>query len=173
MTLSVAQKPPAGFTIVELLIVIVVIGILAAITIVSFNGVQSRAADARRASDVAAYTKAITAARQNTGNVLMTITGSSWSLGNCAASSGNLGNVEPRDLPKTHNCWLRYYDNLTKIGDAAGIKLDALKAGDARGNPYMLDENEGEMCSSDAIVAFTGSGAAVVNVQSIPRMTTC
>ena len=32
-----------GFTIVELLIVIVVIGILAAITIVSFNGVQSRA----------------------------------------------------------------------------------------------------------------------------------
>ena len=32
-----------GFTIVELLIVIVVIGILAAITIVSFNGVTSRA----------------------------------------------------------------------------------------------------------------------------------
>ena len=32
-----------GFTIVELLIVIVVIGILAAITIVSFNGVQNRA----------------------------------------------------------------------------------------------------------------------------------
>lgn len=32
-----------GFTIVELLIVIVVIGILAAITIVAFNGVQSRA----------------------------------------------------------------------------------------------------------------------------------
>lgn len=35
----------AGFTIVELLIVIVVIGILAAITIVSFNGVQNRAKD--------------------------------------------------------------------------------------------------------------------------------
>ena len=32
-----------GFTIVELLVVIVVIGILAAITIVSFNGVQNRA----------------------------------------------------------------------------------------------------------------------------------
>lgn len=34
---------PRGFTIVELLIVIVVIGILAAITIVAFNGVQERA----------------------------------------------------------------------------------------------------------------------------------
>ena len=32
-----------GFTIVELLIVIVVIGILAAITIVAYNGVQNRA----------------------------------------------------------------------------------------------------------------------------------
>lgn len=38
-----------GFTIVELLIVIVVIGILAAITIVAFNGVQARAADAQKA----------------------------------------------------------------------------------------------------------------------------
>jgi prepilin-type N-terminal cleavage/methylation domain len=36
-------KDQKGFTIVELLIVIVVIGILAAIVIVAFNGVQSRA----------------------------------------------------------------------------------------------------------------------------------
>jgi prepilin-type N-terminal cleavage/methylation domain-containing protein len=38
-----AQKP--GFTIVELLIVIVVIAILAAITIVAYNGIQNRAKD--------------------------------------------------------------------------------------------------------------------------------
>jgi type II secretory pathway pseudopilin PulG len=48
----------AGFTIVELLIIIVVIGILAAITIVSYNGVQNRSknvrahAQARQAANV-------------------------------------------------------------------------------------------------------------------------
>lgn len=41
-------KSKSGFTIVELLIVIVVIGILAAITIVAYNGIQARAHDTQR-----------------------------------------------------------------------------------------------------------------------------
>lgn len=45
------KKTVSGFTIVELLIVIVVIGILAAITIVAYNGIQSRAHDAAIRSD--------------------------------------------------------------------------------------------------------------------------
>jgi prepilin-type N-terminal cleavage/methylation domain-containing protein len=45
-------KQQSGFTIVELLIVIVVIGILAAITIVAYNGIQNRAYDAAVQSDI-------------------------------------------------------------------------------------------------------------------------
>lgn len=48
-----------GFTIVELLIVIVVIGILASITIVAYNGIQQRARDTQRKSDLASIAKVL------------------------------------------------------------------------------------------------------------------
>jgi len=53
------RQKQAGFTIVELLIVIVVIGILAAITIVAFNGVTTKAENTKTVNAVAAYSKAI------------------------------------------------------------------------------------------------------------------
>lgn len=48
-----------GFTIVELLIVIVVIGVLASISIAAYNGVQARARNVDRQSDVNAIAKAL------------------------------------------------------------------------------------------------------------------
>ena len=42
-----------GFTIIELLVAIVVIGILVTITVVSYNGIQQRSRDSERASEVA------------------------------------------------------------------------------------------------------------------------
>ena len=47
-----------GFTIVELLIVVIIIAILAAVTIVSFNGIQTRAYNARVADTTKQYVKA-------------------------------------------------------------------------------------------------------------------
>lgn len=57
----------AGFTIVELLIVIVVIGILAAITIMSFNGIQDRARAAKVIAAVDAYSKGLALYHVETG----------------------------------------------------------------------------------------------------------
>lgn len=48
-----------GFTIVELLIVIVVIAILAAISIVAYNGIQQRARDSERSAEMQTVEKAL------------------------------------------------------------------------------------------------------------------
>ena len=53
------NKKAYGFTIVELLIVIVVIGILAAVSIVAYSGIQGRARDSQRLQDIATIRKAL------------------------------------------------------------------------------------------------------------------
>ena len=53
------QRYAFGFTVVELLIVIVVIAILASITVVAYNGTQVRATNAKIASDARALQKSI------------------------------------------------------------------------------------------------------------------
>lgn len=57
-----------GFTIVELLIVITVIAILAAITIVAYNGVQERAQNARKISDIKGVQRLIEAYQAENGS---------------------------------------------------------------------------------------------------------
>ena len=57
-----------AFTIVELLIVIVVIGILAAITVVAYNGIQSRARSAALQSSVTQAATKIETLKDSSGN---------------------------------------------------------------------------------------------------------
>lgn len=56
-----------GFTIVKLLIVVVVIAILAAITIVAYNGIQNRSKASVIISDVNAIEKALRLYKIDTG----------------------------------------------------------------------------------------------------------
>lgn len=62
-------RPGRGFTIVELLIVIVVIAILAAITIVAYNGIQQQARSAAMTSALQQTTTWLDAERAKTGGV--------------------------------------------------------------------------------------------------------
>ena len=148
----ISRQKQTGFTIVELLIVIVVIAILAAITIVAFNGIQQRAKNQQASSDLATLAKAIHLARINDGKVLKDITG------NACTGCGTQANYEL---------------TLDRIGTAANMNLAPLKAGNPWGNRYVIDENELENtaenngCNRDSIAAGTGATTGVV-VPSIP-----
>ena len=52
-------KNTRGFTLVEVLIVIGVIAVLAGITVISYNGTQARARDAKRKTDITSIAKAM------------------------------------------------------------------------------------------------------------------
>ncbi len=58
----------SGFTIVELLIVIVIIGILAAIVIVAYNGITQQARTAKTLSAIDAWAKALRLHKAEKGN---------------------------------------------------------------------------------------------------------
>lgn len=166
-----------AFTIVELLIVIVVIGLLATISLVSYSNVTSRSAISKRESDLTAYYKAIIIARESSGKRLNQITNNYWSAGSCMVSSGNPSNIEPKNLPKSHSCWTTYYNNLNAISSASGVSLSWLRDGDANGNPYTLDENEeeGGICGrADVMYYFDGNGTAnQTQARLIPKYSSC
>lgn len=78
-----------GFTIVELLIVIVVIGILAAVTVVAFNGLQTRARNSARIRTAASFRKGLELLITSRGNLngLVVGQGGSFQTG-CSTQKG-------------------------------------------------------------------------------------
>ena len=173
-TLKSMNRKAHGFTIVELLIVIVVIAILAAISVAAYTTIQERAKTSRRNSEMAQLLKAITLARTATGQTLGEITGSYASISACVNTGPNPDGLESKDLLKTSSCWARYYINLDKISAASGVDLSSFRDGDARGNPYMWDENEGEggnYCSTDGQIRyFNGNGVDNIAGLAIPKL---
>lgn len=138
------MKSPSqrGFTIVELLIVIVVIGILAAITIVAYNGIQNRAKVNRAQSDMASLVKAIQVARINTDKPLTQITGSTDSRSTKALADAAFD----------------------AIAAASNTNLAGLKSGDPWGNWYRIDENEKEFGNTDCrldVIQILGQSISV------------
>lgn len=70
------RQKDGGFTIVELLVVIVVIGILAAITIVSYSGITARATTQANKSNASSIASAAMVVYANTGVYPVPVAGS-------------------------------------------------------------------------------------------------
>ena len=134
-----------GFTIVELLIVIVVIGILAAITIVAYNSIQTRARDNVRKADIANLAKGIELYYAANGNYPMS---SGW----CTQYSGPsylaafTAEIEPymKNIPLDPLYKQTYQDYFYQnIGDTSY---------------YLYAELEGEDRTDDGLTGCTRTG---------------
>ena len=97
--MSVLPRKSEGFTIVELLIVIVVIAILAAISVVAYNGLQQRARDSDRRQSVSTLKKALELYKIDNGGYPQCGSGT-----HTAGTGGSGGTIEdclkPQLVPK-------------------------------------------------------------------------
>jgi prepilin-type N-terminal cleavage/methylation domain-containing protein len=150
---KVKMQKQKGFTIVELLIVIVGIGILAAITIVAYNGLQDRARTAQINADMENLDKATRAARLLSNGALRYVTLSAATGSACWAKPDG---TDLAALPKTDGCWTSYLSALDKISTVSGVNVRNLV--DPWGRPYYIDENEDEpagTCRDDSMGTYS------------------
>lgn len=104
-----------GFTIVELLIVIIVIAILAAIVIVAYNGIVGKARDAQRVADMKTIMKALEVYKANNGiypNANPTVNASGWEVSTNGTSATNFLSI------------------LTASGTLSKVPVDPVNKGD-------------------------------------------
>ena len=68
MVVSLKHNKNTGFTIVELLVMIAIMGILAALVAVAYNGIQGKSRDAIRQNDVSLIVKALQVYNKDNGD---------------------------------------------------------------------------------------------------------
>ena len=132
-----------GFTIVELLIVIVVIGILAAITIVAYNGIQNRAHDTSIQNDLRNYATKVREYQAIYGT-LPDVTSAEFDSLNFKASTNAYGTHYTPTGTSGYN--LIYCNNADRFAIVAGSKS---------GNILAYRSHEGLVESAGPLTTYT------------------
>ena len=147
-----------GFTLIELLVVISIIGVLATVVLNAVGDARTEAKISKAKMEMNQIVKAITIAQGESGDYLMTITGSGCSV--CAG--GTVAGLDYRNIPDTHSFYVRWALSISNIETATdGLMLGVSNiTRDPWGSPYYLDENEGEGggCGYDRLKTYGPDG---------------
>ena len=133
------RKGMSGFTIVELLIVIVVIAILAVISVAVYNGIQDRANDSAIQSDLSSFAKKIQLAAASTGEFPAGGTVLSSGVGNATTITGFTFN--PSKAAYATNVNNLYYCTGTEI--SSGQRLFRVGAKSKSDNTFVYSSSGG------------------------------
>jgi prepilin-type N-terminal cleavage/methylation domain-containing protein len=151
--------PKNGFTIIEMIVVIFIIGILVSVALTNLNRAKERARLAATRSDMDEIVKTIVAAREEAQKELRGITGSVCSACPCAGR-------DLRQVPDDDGCATSWNNALANIKNAAASLSNGISAvnRDVWGSPYLLDENEGENgpkdCRNDTLISAGPDGVS-------------
>lgn len=149
------KRKQTGFTIVELLIVIIVIGILAALVLVTFTGVQQKARNTERSTDVKAIASHLEVynAQQGYYPTSAQLTANDGSVVTfVAASLKGLDQQSLRD-PKGTNLYLN-------AGNASSSQYGYVPS------PSGCDNTAGNECAS-FVLSYLPEGGALQSVNSL------
>jgi prepilin-type N-terminal cleavage/methylation domain-containing protein len=142
--MNIKQKNQHAFTIVELLIVIVVIGILASISVAAYSGVQRRGRDAQRAADVAHIQRALELYRAEHGVYPLANTPTSYPSGYSVTSGYGYSFA-------TDDTWLR---SLVQAGVLRSPPRDPINNNE-RNYRYLVENSGRGPCPGPFYVLWT------------------
>lgn len=133
------RKTTSGFTIVELLIVIVVIGILVAITIVAYNGIQQRALVTTLKSDLTNASKQIELNQVDNGAYPTSLPANVKASKNVTLSLSEAGSGYCINAESSSSTSARWSYNSASGGLQEGLCSGAVIAGSETGlNPNLI-----------------------------------
>lgn len=152
------NKRNKGFTIVELLIVIVVIGILAGLVITTYNGIQQKARNTERTTDLKTFQSQLEAYNANNGRYPTTTDLGTTSSTNLTFVSGNLKGMDKETLRDPKGTAADY--SLLNTGTGTANKYTYVPA------PVGCD-NSATDCASYKLYATPEGGGSVIQYDSL------
>ncbi len=132
-----------GFTLVELLVVIVIIGILGTLSVYTLSSYFDRARRAKVEAEASSLIRAIKMARTLRDGPLFYITSKGCS--DCSCRTGE----EINTLADGHACIVNMKAAFELIATQANMDLGSEDMRDPWGSVYLIDENEGEYSGVD------------------------